>query len=135
MRDRRDSAPWRLQMRDDIRDNGLRWPIIVFGHSPKGKIIEKYITDFNRDRSQDIYVMIGTNRYWCLWDLGVETFPAMYSLNKGETPPEEWGECWQVSPQDFPKYAPDDCYRIWVREHNFGYKPLTEPEVEFGEGA
>lgn len=135
MRDRTDLASWRLNMRDDIRDNGLRWPILVFGHSPKGPINNQYITDFNRDRDMKNYIMIGTNRYWCLWDLGWDVFPAIYSLNKGETPPKEWGESWKVSPSDFPKYSPDDCFRIWVREHAFGYKPLEWPSVEFGEQA
>lgn len=120
-------------MRDDIRDNGLRCPIIVFGHSPKGPVNPAYRCEFNRNRDESMYVMIGTNRYWCLLDLGWEVFPAIVSLNKGEEPPKEWGEVWKVDPVDFPKYAPDDCYRIWVREHAFGYKPLEWPSVEFGE--
>lgn len=118
-------------MRDDIRDNGLRVPLVVFGHSPKGKVNPSYYHESNRDRDESFYVMIGTNRYWCLKDLGWDVCPAIVSLNKGEHPPEEWGEHWQVSPSDFPKYAPDDSYRIWVREHAFGYKPLRMPADEF----
>lgn len=125
VRARDGSDSWRVRLLDNIRDEGLRYPLCVYGHSPKGPIIDKYRCEWNADRDDSMYVFIGTNRFWCLEELGYTTFPAVFSLNKGEVP--EW-DAYKILPDEFPQYAPDDCYRIWVREHAFGYKPLVMAE-------
>lgn len=125
------SEPWRCRLLESIREEGLRHPIIVFGHSPKGRIIDKYRCAENAGRDESIYISQGTNRYWCLRELGWKSFPAVYSWNKG-LPPPFGGRL--LEPEEFVDYCPDDTVRAWVREHNFGYKqpPTGTPEVEFG---
>lgn len=121
---------WQSNLLESIREEGLRWPLTVYGHSPKGPINKQYDVPQNAGRNRDRYVFIGTNRYWCLKELGWDTFPAIVSLNKGKEPP--W-DSWKITPEEYPQYCPDDCYRIWVREHAFGYKPLTMGQDEFAQ--
>jgi hypothetical protein len=114
---------------ESIRDEGLHWPLTVYGHSPKGKVVPKYKVPENANRDEGMYVFIGTNRYWCLKALGWDSFPAIVSLNKGEIPP--WEGAYKITPEEYPQYCPDNCFRIWVREHAFGYKPKVMGEDEY----
>jgi hypothetical protein len=129
----RDAADsWRLNLLESIREEGLRHPITIHGHSPKGLPIEKYITDENRDTPRDFIVRQGTNRLWCCRELGWETIPAIVSINKGSTLPE--GVNGGIIPHEkFLEWVPGNAVRVWVREHDFGYKQPEEylPENEF----
>lgn len=118
---------WRTRLLESIREEGLRHPILVYGHSPKGAFNMHRWGASNEGRAKWLYVAIGTNRYWCLDQLGHETMPAILSMNKGKKPPWE-GEL--ITPQDFRSYAPPDC-RVWVREHGFGWQLGLLPEDEF----
>ena len=126
----RDGADsWRINLLDNIRENGMRWPIVLYGHSPKGAIIDKYRDEFNAHKDERIYVMIGTNRWWCLKELGYKTFPAILSLNKGEQPKYS---ATKITPHEFAyQYAPLDARRVWVQEHGYGYTPRVEAHDEF----
>ena len=127
VRPRRGGVKWRVRMLDSIREEGLRHPILCYGHHPKGRFnLEKW-GDANLEQThKDIYIAFGTNRYWCCKELGWDTFPAILSYNKGRTPPCE-GEI--ITPQEFRNYAP--AGRVFVQEHGFGYKLAEFPEEEF----
>ena len=74
-----------------------------------------------------MYVAFGTNRYWCLEQLGWKDMPAIISLNKGVEPP--WPDSVEVKPQEFKQYAPPG--QVWVTDHSFGWQLETPPEDEF----
>jgi hypothetical protein len=83
--------------------------------------------EWNKDKKYDMYIAFGTNRYFCLKEIGAETFPAILSWNKGTKPPFE-GE--MITPEQFRDYAPEG--RIYVQDHAFGYTVKETPEDEFG---
>lgn len=115
-------------MLESIKSEGLRYPLVVFGHTPKAKICEHMITDANKDRDFDYYVHAGTNRYWCLQQLGYETFPAVLSINTGSIP--KWDGT-KITPQEYIQYCPANS-EPYVQEHGFGYSLAVLPEEEFG---
>ena len=121
---------WRSNLLADIKANGLRHPILVYGHSPKGKFNLQRWGDLRPDvegvKKFDMYIAFGTNRFYCLQELGATTFPAIVSWNKGKTPPWE-GKI--ITPEEFRDYAPEG--RIVVQDHGFGYTVKTKPEEEF----
>lgn len=127
VRPRQRGVRWRVRLLEDIRENGLRHPIVVYGHTPKGDFnIQRWGDPRPEGKKYDMYIAFGTNRYHCLQELGFETFPAILSWNKGRKPPFE-GE--QITPEEFRDYAPEG--RIFVQEHGFGYKVKEFPEEEF----
>lgn len=127
VRPRTEEDEWRVGLLESIRKEGLRHPIIVYGHSPKGQFNHAKWGEANEGRDKRMYIAFGTNRYWALQQLGKETFPAILSWNKGDTPPFE-GEI--IPPEGFRDYAPEG--RVFVQEHGFGYKVKEMPEDEFG---
>jgi hypothetical protein len=126
VRPRERALPWRVGLLESIRDEGLRHPVLVYGHSPKGAFNMKRWGHAQEGRDPNMYIAFGTNRYWALEQLGRETFPAVLSWNVGSKPPFEG---WIISPKEFKKMAPPG--RVWVQEHAFGWTLETLPEEEF----
>lgn len=118
---------WREGLLESIREEGLRHPVLIYGHSPKGKFNMARWGEANKGRSPDMYIAFGTNRYWALEQLGHTTMPAIISLNKGTFP--KWEPYERIAPQDFKKYAPPG--RVYVTDHGFGWTLETKPEDEF----
>jgi hypothetical protein len=125
VRPRTEAHEWRVNLLESIRQEGLRYPIVVYGHFPKGNFNPKW-AEANKGRDPRMYIAFGTNRYWALKQLEADSFPAILSWNKGKTPPFD-GE--KISPHEFRNYAP--AGRIFVQEHGFGYKVEAFPEDEF----
>lgn len=118
---------WQQNLLESIRSEGLRYPLMVYGHSPKAQISPRYKTAWNEGRNEAIYVHQGTNRYHCLDKLGFEVFPAVLSWNSGSKPPFE---AEKLELREFKALLPK-CEHIWVQEHGFGYKVEEFPETEF----
>jgi hypothetical protein len=129
VRPRERALPWRKGLLDSIRDEGLRHPILVYGHSPKGAFNFARWGCYQGKRDTSMYVAFGTNRYWALCQLDADYAPVIISLNKGTQPRKEWGEAQLVLPSEFKKYAPPG--RVWVTDHSFGWELSTLPEEEF----
>lgn len=127
VRPRERALPWRKGLLESIEKEGLRHPVLIYGHTPKGQFNMAKWGEFQKGRDQSMYIAFGTNRYWAIKQLGWETFPAIISLNKGVLPP--WEEAVLVSPYHFGNYAPEG--RVFVQEHGFGWKPDVFPEEEF----
>jgi hypothetical protein len=121
---------WRQQLLESIRDEGLRHPVLVYGHSPKGAFNMTRWGYANEDRDPSMYIAFGTNRYWALEKLGWTKMPVILSLNKGVLPDPAWGAATRIRPHDFHNFAPPG--RIFVQEHAFGWELRTLPEDEFG---
>jgi len=121
---------WRVRLLESIQEEGLRYPILIYGHSPKGAFNMHRWGDANEGRNPSMYIAFGTNRYWALEQLGWTHMPVIISLNKGRKPSRNWGESTLVRPQDFHNYAPPG--RIFVQEHGFGWTLKEKPEDEFG---
>lgn len=117
---------WRTRLQDSIAEEGLRHPILVYGHEPKGAFNMHRWGEHNEGRQKWLYIAFGTNRYWALEQLGWETFPAILSLNKGRKPPWEGRK---ITPQEFKELSPPG--RVYVQEHGFGWELATLPEEEF----
>lgn len=126
VRPRERALPWRIGLLESIRDEGLRHPILIYGHSPKGTFNHARWGEANKERDQRMYIAFGTNRYWAIKQLGWDTFPAILSWNQGSKPPFE-GK--RIAPAEFKQYAP--AGRVFVQEHGFGWKPYQMPEQEF----
>lgn len=129
VRPRERALPWRQGLLQSIREEGLRHPILVYAHHPKGAFNMHRWGKFQEGRDRSMYIAFGTNRYWALEKLGCETFPAIVSLNLGHLPPKTWGGATQIKPIDFKKYAPPG--RVYVTDHAFGWELETPPEEEF----
>lgn len=127
VRPRSESDQWRINLLESIRKEGMRHPIIVFGHSPKGEFNMDKWGDAQEGRDPRMYIAYGTNRYWAIQQLGWETFPAIMSWNKGTPPPFE-GEI--IQPGQFKQYSPPGS-RVFVQDHAFGWSVKLLPEDEF----
>ena len=124
VRPRERALPWRVGLLESIRKEGLRHPILVYGHSPKGRFnLDRWPQDEGRDRN--MYVAFGTNRYWALKKLGWTHMPVILSY-KGK-PPFDGARL--ITPHEFKSYAPEG--RIFVQDHAFGWTLDTLPEEEF----
>ena len=121
---------WRVRLLESIRDEGVRHPVLIYGHSPKGTFNMHRWGEDNVGRDTSMYVACGTNRYWAMEQLGWTKMPVIMSMNKGKRPHKDWGDSTMISPQDFHNYAPPG--RIFVQEHAFGWGLDTPPEDEFG---
>ena len=119
---------WRVRLLDSIREEGLRYPILIYGHNPKGSFNFSRWGEDNEGRNRNMYIAFGTNRYWALEQLGETTMPVIISLNKEKSPP--WEGAVRVLPEEFRNYAPPG--RVYVQEHAFGWTLETLPEDEFG---
>lgn len=129
VRDRRPQTgeEWRFGLLEDIRDNGLKSHIGVYGHQPQGPISKKYDVEWNSDRDRKYVVRLGTNRLWCLMELGHKTFPAVVSINHGSKPP--W-DGYIIPACSLGKYFTDGT--PWVANHAFGIVQATVPEEAYG---
>lgn len=127
VRPRTEAHEWRVGLLESIRKEGLRHPVVIYGHFPKGQFNPKW-DEYNEGRDSRMYIAFGTNRYWAMKQLDYTTFPAILSWNKGKTPPFEGAT--KITPDEFRDYAP--AGRIFVQEHGFGYKVEETPEDEFG---
>ena len=129
VRPRERALPWRQGLLESIREEGLRHPVLIYGHSPKGAFNFARWGEANEGRDKNMYIAFGTNRYWAIEQLGWDTFPAIISLNKGTLPPISWGKRWHVQPSRFKEFAPPG--RVWVTDHSFGWTLAQKPEEEF----
>ena len=125
VRPRDRALPWRVNLLQSVREEGLRYPILIYGHSPKGKFNMARWGHAQEGRDTSMYIAFGTNRYWCLKQIGAETMPVIISLNKGEVPKSGT----LVPPHKFKAYAPPG--RVFVQDHAFGWTLETLPEQEF----
>ena len=114
---------------DSIREEGLRHPILIYGHSPKGKFNFERWGEYNEGRDPSMYIAFGTNRYWACEQLGMTHAPAIISLNKGTLP--RWDDSKEVLPNEFKQYAPPG--RVFVQDCGFGWTLNQLPEEEFGQ--
>lgn len=130
VRPRERALPWRVGLLESIRNEGMKHPILVYGHSPKGAFNMARWGHAQEGRDPSMYIAFGTNRYWALKQLGKETMEVILSLNKGQFPPSDWGNYFRVPPYNFKLFAPEG--RVFVQEHGFGWKPNVMPEEEFG---
>lgn len=119
---------WREGLLDSIRKEGLRHPLLIYGHHPKGDFNVGRWGKYNEGRDPSMYIAFGTNRYWACEQLGWTTAPAIISLDKTKTPP--WPDSKLIAPEEFKQYAPPG--RVFVQNHAFGWKPYQMPEEEFG---
>jgi len=120
---------WRYGLLEDIRKNGMKNHIAVYGHTPCGAISPKYKTSWNADRDERYQVRVGTNRLWCLLELGHKTFPAVLSLNHGMAPEHRGLEGHMIKNEDISKYMTDG--QCWVSNHGFGLIQAVPPEKEY----
>ncbi len=128
-RPRERALPWRQNLLESVRKEGLRYPVLVYGHSPKGSFNMARWGHAQEGRDERMYIAFGTNRYYCLEKLGADTFPAILSWNKGDTPPPETSAEFVISPWEFREYAPPG--RVIVQRHGFGWQLAQIPEDEF----
>lgn len=64
--------PWRAALRDDIKERGMRTPLIVWNHHLEDPML--------RHMSKKPYILMnGRNRMWALIDLGYTHAPAIVS--------------------------------------------------------
>lgn len=127
VRPRERALPWRVGLLESIREEGLRHPVLIYGHSPKGAFNHARWGHAQEGRDPSMYIAFGTNRYWAIKQLGWDAFPAIISLNKGTLP--TWADSKEVLPSEFKSFAPEG--RVFVQEHGFGWKPYVMPEDEF----
>lgn len=129
VRPRERALPWRKGLLESIRTEGMKHPILVYGHSPKGAFNFARWGHAQEGRDHNMYIAFGTNRYWALKQLDRQTMEVIISLNKGTLPSPEWGPAYHVQPRQFKEFAPPG--RVWVTDHSFGWTLRVKPEEEF----
>lgn len=115
------AAPWLLGLKDDIaKTRYLRNPVIVWNHHPL------------RGKKQPYWLLrAGSNRLWCVEQLGWTHVPAVVSTATPED--AAWidsigGD--PVHPSMLEGYFPDGG-NIWANEHGFGLLRAKKPEVTY----
>ncbi len=113
------ATPWIMGLLADIRDTGyLRNPLIIWNHHP------------NRGIKQPIWLLrAGSNRMWCVEQLGWKTVPAVVTTaSLGQLPPGVRG--FEIKPRDMQSYFKDGGI-IWANEHGFGLQLAKPPEKTY----
>ena len=104
----KEETPWRIALANNIKENGLKNPLIILNHEePKRKV--------------PYWLMVGQNRLWAIKYLGWRETPAIVT-----------GVCEfagkEVSWEDLPKYFKDGVpYRS---PYGIALKDVTDPEKE-----
>ena len=114
-----DGLPWIMGLLDDIRESGhLRNPLTIWNHHP------------NRGVKQPRWLLrAGSNRMWCVEQLGWKTVPAVVSMSYDEIDqPYTYGK--EIAPRDVQSYYTDGGI-IWVNEHGFGLQLAKPPEKTY----
>jgi hypothetical protein len=117
-----EERPWLLGLLRDIERTGhLRNPLIIWNHHP------------NRltGKQPEWLLRAGSNRMWCVEQLGWKYVPAVVSTVGAEIPPSD-GVREVLEPKDVQPLF-EDGGRIWVNEHGFGLQAAKAPEVTYAD--
>ena len=117
-----DDKPWLQGLYDDIEEAGvIRNPIIIWNHhSMRG------------GKQPEWLLRAGSNRMWCVEQLGWSTVPAVVSTVHNELPPADSRINYTIYARDIESYFPDGG-RIWANKHGFGLLRAKLPEVTYAE--
>ena len=115
-----DEHEWLQGLYDDILESGeLRNPIIIWNHHPE------------RGRKQPLWLLrAGSNRMWCIEQLGWKYVPAVVSTRAPTVPPAN--DASRIKPRQIESYFPDGG-NIWCNEHGFGLLRAKSPEITYAE--
>lgn len=114
-----EANPWLLGLLEDIRSEGrLRNPVVVWNHHAH-RLTGK----------QPAWMLrAGSNRIWCVEQLGWEVVPAVVSTARGEFPPASSYR--RIYPTSLDAQFPDGGV-CWANEHGWGLLQAKKPEVTY----
>ncbi len=112
--------PWLMGLLEDIRTEGrILNPLTIWNHHA------------NRGKKQPAWLLrAGSNRMWCIEQLGWHWVPAIVSTLPGELPPGRAAH--HILPRAVQGYYPDGG-KIWVNEHGFGLLAAKAPEETYAD--
>ncbi len=113
-----EKTPWIMGLLEDIRESGeLHNPMTIWNHHP------------NRGVKQPEWLLrAGSNRMWCVEQLGWEWVPAVVSLAPGLVILEGV----EIQPREVQAFYTDGGI-IWVNEHGFGLQLAKPPEKTYAD--
>ena len=116
-----EEMPWIMGLLDDIRRSGeLRNPVIVWNHHAH-RLTGK----------QPMWLLrAGSNRTWCVEQLGWLTLPAVVSTAPDERPANMPYR--EIAPVEVQTYFQDGGM-IWANDHGFGLQMAKKPEITYAE--
>ncbi len=112
--------PWLQGLYDDLEESGaLRNPVIVWNHHENRK----------RGKQPSWLLRAGSNRIWCVEQLGWATVPAVVSTESGNCPETR---CTRIWPRQIEGHFTDGG-KIWCNDVGFGLLAAKKPEVTYAD--